>query len=62
MEIDIVALEGAIRGKAARGIYDLRDDSLTLCYVMPPAQERPKEFASKPGSGSQLTVWKRAAE
>jgi uncharacterized protein (TIGR03067 family) len=74
LEIDIIALEGAEKGQVALGIFRLDKDTLVkegdrgfqladrlnLCYAMPPAKERPKTFASSPGSGIQFSVWKRA--
>lgn len=58
-EIDIIGTEGDLKGKAAKGIYQLDGDTLKLCYVMP-GGERPKEFSAKAGSGATFTVWKRS--
>jgi uncharacterized protein (TIGR03067 family) len=40
------------------GIYELDGDTFKLCYA-PPGAERPKEFATKAGSGLTLSVWKK---
>jgi uncharacterized protein (TIGR03067 family) len=58
-EIDIIATEGENKGKPARGIYLLEEDTLKLCYTMP-GKERPKEFESKAGTGATFAVWKRS--
>jgi RNA polymerase sigma factor (sigma-70 family) len=55
--IDIIALEGDNKGKAALGIYAINEDTLQICYTM--GQERPKAFRSPRGSGAFLTIWKR---
>jgi uncharacterized protein (TIGR03067 family) len=44
--------------KTIKGIYKLQGDMLTSC-VAEPDKERPTEFASKPGSGHTLRVFKR---
>jgi uncharacterized protein (TIGR03067 family) len=41
------------------GIYDLDGDTFKLCYAAP-GEERPKEFATKAGTGHTLAVWKKA--
>jgi uncharacterized protein (TIGR03067 family) len=58
-ELDIVAGEGESKGQVAKGIYDLDGDTLKLCYPLAAGKDRPKEFASTPGSGLQVAVWKR---
>jgi uncharacterized protein (TIGR03067 family) len=45
-------------GKQIKGIYQLDGDTLKSC-VAQPGKERPIEFASKPGSGHTLRVFKR---
>jgi uncharacterized protein (TIGR03067 family) len=49
--------EGATQ--PVRGIYELDGDTFKLCYAAP-GEVRPKEFATKAGSGHTLAVWKRA--
>jgi uncharacterized protein (TIGR03067 family) len=45
-------------GKEIKGIYKLDGDTLTSC-VAEAGKDRPSEFASKPGSGHTLRVFKR---
>jgi uncharacterized protein (TIGR03067 family) len=40
------------------GIYELDGDRYKVCFA-PTGKPRPIEFASKPGSGNLLQVWKR---
>jgi uncharacterized protein (TIGR03067 family) len=50
-------LEGA--DQAMHGIYEFDGDTCKLCYAMA-GGERPKQFATKAGSGVTLAVWKKA--
>jgi len=43
------------------GIYKLDGDRYKVCFA-PTGKPRPSEFASKPGSGNLLQVWKRKKE
>jgi uncharacterized protein (TIGR03067 family) len=52
-----IKLEGA--DKPIQGIYELEGDTFKLCYAAP-GEARPKEFATKTGSGLTLAVWKKA--
>ena len=56
--IDLVFSEGPEKGKTNYGIYELDGDSCKLCIDMG-AKKRPKEFATRPGSGCGLEVLKR---
>ena len=56
--IDAHILEGPDKGKDQLGIYELNGDALKVCFAAP-GQERPKEFASKPGSKHELGMFKR---
>ena len=58
-QIEMVGTEGTMRGKNALGIYELANDTFTICYTMP-GKPRPTEFESTPGSGAYLATWKRA--
>jgi uncharacterized protein (TIGR03067 family) len=56
--IDLVDFEG--KEGAARGIYELTDDTLKICSANPPKnKDRPKEFSSKKGSNQVLMEFKR---
>ena len=50
--------EGPGKGKTMLGIYELTGDTYKVCFALP-GGERPKEFASKPGSKTMLIVMKR---
>jgi uncharacterized protein (TIGR03067 family) len=56
--IDITAPEGEQAGSTSKGIYAIEDDTLKMCYAAS-GKDRPKEFQSKPGSGTTLVIWKR---
>jgi len=49
------------REKVMLGIYKLDGDRYKVCFA-PTGKPRPGEFASKPGSGNLLQVWKRKKE
>lgn len=52
--------EFAEKGNTYNGIYELEGDTLKTCVNTNAGKEGPSEFASKPGTGHQLIVWKRA--
>ena len=56
--IDAVRTAGPDKGKTLLGIYELTNDTFKIC-VAAPGKDRPTEFASKPGSGTRLMVFKR---
>jgi uncharacterized protein (TIGR03067 family) len=53
-----ISLGGAYEGKTLQGIYEIEDDQVKFCWAAP-AKERPEDFASRPGSGDSLNIWKR---
>jgi uncharacterized protein (TIGR03067 family) len=57
-EIDIMDESGVKSEKTKLGIYELDGDTYKFCLGLA-GKPRPKEFASKPGSGDSLGVMKR---
>ena len=57
--IDLTPTAGPNKGKTFFGIYKLEGDTYTICRPTEPGKERPTAFATKPGSGLMLVVWKR---
>jgi uncharacterized protein (TIGR03067 family) len=57
-QIDMVGI-GELAGKIGKGIYELKQDRLTMCYAKPD-HDRPTDFASEEGSDAHLMVWRRA--
>jgi uncharacterized protein (TIGR03067 family) len=53
--------DGPDKGKQILGIYKLDGDSLTSCTASV-GKERPTEFASTPGSGHTLRVFRRSKQ
>lgn len=58
-EIDS-ALAGDQEGTIVRSIYEVEGDTLKHCFAV--GEDRPKEFASKPGSRHTNSVFKRVKE
>jgi uncharacterized protein (TIGR03067 family) len=59
--IDFEHTEGALKGKAWKGIYVLDGDALRVCDNAPdPDKGRPDAFEAKSGSGYVLVTFKRA--
>jgi uncharacterized protein (TIGR03067 family) len=59
--IDFEHMEGALKGKAWKGIYALDGDTLTTCDNAPnPYKGRPATFEAKTGSGHIFITFKRA--
>jgi uncharacterized protein (TIGR03067 family) len=56
--IDLDVTAGPDKDRKVLGIYKLEGDTLTVC-VPEPGKARPKEFASKEGSGHLLFVFQR---
>jgi uncharacterized protein (TIGR03067 family) len=61
-QMDWVRDTGPETGKTMYAIYEWIDpDQYRICFA-PAGKDRPKEFATKPGSGFYLHVWKRVKE
>ena len=59
--IDFEHTQGALKGKAWKGIYVLEGDTLRVCDNAPnPDKDRPAAFEAKSGSGYVLVTFKRA--
>jgi uncharacterized protein (TIGR03067 family) len=58
--IDLTALSGVDKGKVCRGIFQLKDGVLSICFS-PPGQERPTTFDVPRGSGRNLVVLKQTS-
>ena len=59
--IDFEHTDGALKGKAWKGIYALDGDTLTACDNAPnPDKGRPAAFEAKTGSGHIFITFKRA--
>jgi len=56
--LDLLFTEGPEKGNTALGIYELDGDTWKLCLSVT-AKTRPKEFATKAGSGYALETLKR---
>jgi uncharacterized protein (TIGR03067 family) len=56
--IDIVPQEGGEKGKTIKGIYEVKGDTLRLCFGRPD-EDRPTAFASKEGDRTALVEFKR---
>jgi uncharacterized protein (TIGR03067 family) len=56
--LDLKVNSGADVDKVVLAIYQLKDDTLTICFAEP-GKERPKELAARTGSGHTLIVFKR---
>jgi uncharacterized protein (TIGR03067 family) len=59
--IDFTNTGGEAKGKVWQGIYSLEGDGLKICdNADDTAKPRPATFATEPGSGKVLVVFKRA--
>ena len=57
--IDSTFADGPVKGMTLLGIYKFDGDTLTMCGTSSPMKDRPKEFATSPGSGLRLSILKR---
>jgi uncharacterized protein (TIGR03067 family) len=55
---DAVGTSGPGKGLRFQGIYQVKGDTLELCFA-PAGKARPTEFTAKKGSGNRLVVLKR---
>ncbi len=55
--IDYVVLEGADKGKAQAGIYELDGKTLRICMAAP-GKSRPIDFSWATGDGRSFTAWR----
>jgi uncharacterized protein (TIGR03067 family) len=56
--MDIEVEEGENAGQTELGIYEIKGDTLRICFA-PPDKPRPKKFSAKEGTGYTLVVLKR---
>lgn len=56
--IDVTYSSGERKGQMSHGIYEIDGDTLKICTARS-GNERPQQFASAPGSGHVLIVYKR---
>jgi uncharacterized protein (TIGR03067 family) len=57
--IEITGTDGPNKGKTFPAIYELKGDTLTVCYDLS-GKSRPTEFKSKPGTAHFLATYKKA--
>ena len=57
-EIDLIPSSGVYKGLVQEGIFEVKGDTLKLCYGMPTIA-RPAEFATRPNSGIYLAEFRR---
>ena len=53
--MDLAFESGPRKGKIELAIYDVKDDELRIC-IAAPEKDRPTEFSSKMGSGSEVIM------
>lgn len=53
-QIDLAPLVGKQQGRPCRELYEVSDDTMTLCVPDRPDLPRPESFQSRPGSGLHL--------
>jgi uncharacterized protein (TIGR03067 family) len=56
--IDSIRTEGAEKGTARKGIYELTDTTFQVCLA-PVGKDRPTEFTAKAGTGNNVAIWKK---
>jgi uncharacterized protein (TIGR03067 family) len=58
--IDFTYEGGARKGETVKGIYKLEGNQWVICRALREEDKRPARFATGPGSGLIMVVWKRA--
>ena len=58
-QMDITVSDGPLAGKTLRGIYELKDDTLTVCLTLD-GDKRPDDLTAKEDSGRLLQVFKKS--
>jgi uncharacterized protein (TIGR03067 family) len=58
-EIDFTTAAGPDKGKRIKGIYQLKGDTLQVCFNPKKDGERPTAFTTKAGSSVRLNIFKR---
>jgi len=58
-QIEATRTKGPDAGQKMLGIYELKDDTFTVCFAAAGKTERPTELKSEPGSGNKLITLKR---
>jgi uncharacterized protein (TIGR03067 family) len=56
--LDVTPEEGADKGKTMKGLCEIKGDEMRGCFTLD-GKDRPKELASKAGSGMMLVTYKR---
>jgi uncharacterized protein (TIGR03067 family) len=56
--LDITGEDGPNKGKTFLAIYELKDDTLTICYDLE-GKKRPTEFKTEKGTQQLLIVYKK---
>lgn len=57
-QMDVTVTDGPLAGKTYPGIYELKDDTFTLCLAL--EGDRPDDLTSKEGSNRLLQVFKKS--
>lgn len=58
-QMDITVSEGPLAGKTRPAVYELKEDTLTLCLTLE-GDKRPEDLTAGEGSGRLLQVFKKA--
>jgi uncharacterized protein (TIGR03067 family) len=58
-QMDVTVADGPLAGKTLRGIYELKDNTFTLCLTLD-GDNRPDDFTCKEGSNRLLQVFQKS--